>query len=335
MSTNRFSIRHANDSPRGRSGRSRRRGKQDQSWNDDGDTLIEILVTIVIVGLTIAAFMGTFVTVMQGSVQHRQLATNDIIAKDFAESATNQIELAASSIFVPCASFSGTATTTSHIVYGSTPLNYQPTDTAYTIKATSIAYMDNNSVPQSLTYCQSSLDQYLPQLLQVKVLGPKGSSATLSFVVTDPGKVESYWPTTTTIPTTTTTTTTVPTSTTTTPTSTTTTIPQTIRVSGMTGVPVGTNSAWYALVTVTVEDQKSQPIIGVLVTGTWTTDVTSFITSCTTDSNGKCTVYDGQSQQLGPSDKETFTVTGLSLLNYSYKSAANSPNPPAVKVTHP
>ncbi len=94
------------------------------------DTLIEILITITIVGLTFAAIMGAFIVAVQGSVVHRQLATNQLIAKDFAESATNQIELAAAPIFARCATFSGTATTTSQISYNGKTLTYQPTDEA-------------------------------------------------------------------------------------------------------------------------------------------------------------------------------------------------------------
>jgi len=52
----------------------RSRGRSIRTYRDDGDTLIEILVTIAIVGLTIAAIMGAFVVDVKGSVEHRQLA---------------------------------------------------------------------------------------------------------------------------------------------------------------------------------------------------------------------------------------------------------------------
>jgi len=316
----------------------RSRGRSIRTYRDDGDTLIEILVTIAIVGLTIAAIMGAFVVDVKGSVEHRQLATNDIIAKDFAESATNQIELATTSpAFFACASISGAATTTSQITYAGQRLEFQPTDKSYAITAT-IQYLNNDSTFLSQADCQANPDQYLPELITATVEGPKGSTAKLSFVVTDPSQLESnYWPTTTTtIPSTTTTTTTVPMSTTTTPSTTSTTVPPTIKVSGITGDAFGTQGAWYALVTVAVEDQNSALTAGVLVTGTWTTNVTSYISSCTTDASGICSVYDGEPQQFGANDApETFTVSGLSLVGHSYDSRANSPNPPAVTVSKP
>jgi hypothetical protein len=337
VSTHGFWSRHTHKLASGKQERAHRKVNQHRRHGDDGDTLIEILVTIVIVGLTFAAVIGAFAVAAQSSVEHRQLATNDIIAKNFAEFATNAIELTTTSpAFVPCATFTGSTAT--QILYGGTPLNYVIPNSTYTVEATNIQYLSNTGASVSQVACLASSDPYLPEMLQVTVVGPKGSQSTLSFIVTDPSKLESnYWPpSTTTTTTTSTTTTTVPTSTTTSPSSTTTTVPQTIQVSAMTGAPIGTIHAWYALVTVNVEDQNGQAISGVVVTGTWSPPISTFSNSCTTDSTGSCQLVDGNPQSLSSNTNNvTFTVTGLSLVNYAYVASADNPNPPTVTVSKP
>lgn len=68
------------------------RWRRDHGRADAGDTLIEILVAITIMGLTVVAILGALMTSTSASVEHRSLTNLDGILKSFAESARYQIE---------------------------------------------------------------------------------------------------------------------------------------------------------------------------------------------------------------------------------------------------
>ena len=169
------------------------RGDARGNPNEAGDTLIEVLLAIIVLGLAGVALLSAFASVIGGSVSYRHLATAEIVAKNFAESATYQIQLAPTPLFAPCTTMSGTATTSSKITYGGTQLDYQPPQ-GYSVTVTQIQYLTNNSSFGS--GCVST--QYQPQLISARTAGPNGSQATLSFVVDDPMYENFVQPTTTT-----------------------------------------------------------------------------------------------------------------------------------------
>jgi len=180
-------------------------GHSRRAFDEGGDTLIELLVTITILGLAIVSLMGAYLNVLGSSVRNREYAAIDTVLKNFAEAATYQIQLSSSSnpIFSPCATLSGTANSTSSKVgyYDANNnlisyINYQPPK-GYTIQVSAPAqYLYNNSSFQT-TGC--SVSQYWPQLFTLTASGPKGSTSTLSFVVSDPAKETYQQPTTTTM----------------------------------------------------------------------------------------------------------------------------------------
>jgi type II secretory pathway pseudopilin PulG len=288
---------------------------------ETGDTLIEVLVTITVLGLAIVSGVEAFASVIESSARHREFATIDTVLKNFAESATYQIQMQSNPYFVPCATVSGIATESSKISYGVKPLDYQP-PTGYTVQVSSpTQYLYNNSNFQA-SQCDSA--QYWPQLITVTATGPKGSSASLSFVVADPAKLETYvQPTTTT-------------STTTSTTSTTTTVPKKIHVSDMVGGEEGPKQNWDALVTIYVQDANKSAVSGVTVTGSWSPNVSTADLFCTTDSVGKCQVKDGYFEMLDSSVKSaTFTVSGLSMAGYTYDPGSNTTIPTLLIVNQP
>lgn len=344
-------LRHG-DGRRGRDGsrfRVTRRGELRvvRFRRSDGDTLIELLVTITIIGLTVTALLGTFVVVTRSSVEHRYLGALDMVMKDFTEAAANQIELtqppAQQPAFQPCATFSGPATSTTPTQYLPDPrstalpvtINYTP-PSGYTVNPISVQYLVGNTTFGTFAPNTCPLNQDLPQLVTVQVTGPKQSVVTMSFVLTDPFVTENYGATTsttstTTVPPTTTTsvgaTTTVPTSTTTSTTSTTTSTTTTtlpanyVYVAALSSATSGTSSNWSATVTITVDNQKGQKIGSVVVTGTWSAAIPASNCPTAGSGNGKgtCSVT---SNPISAS-AVTFSVSNLSLLGYTYEPSQN------------
>jgi hypothetical protein len=156
-------------------------------------------MALVVLGLAGVALIGAFNTVIGASSEHRTLSTNDVVLKDFADSATYQIQLQQPAptnlpYFLPCATFSGTATNSSpSMTYsssaGSHVINFTP-PLGYSVQVTQVQYLVGNTTFQTSSETPSCLAQYWPQLITATATGPKGS-ASLSFVVSDP-QHESY-----------------------------------------------------------------------------------------------------------------------------------------------
>lgn len=157
--------------------------QRQQMRSDNGDTLIEILVALVVLGLTGLALLGAFASAIGGSATYRRTVTGEVILKDFAESATEQIQLSSTPIFTPCATLSGYASAPHHISYGTTQLSYEP-PSGYSITIAPPEYFNSDG---TLGACAPS--QYQPQLITATVTGPNGAKSTLAFVVTDPNLV--------------------------------------------------------------------------------------------------------------------------------------------------
>ncbi len=60
--------------------------------NETGDTLLEILIAVVIIGIASVALIGTLVTSITSSAEHRSLTTLDTLLRSFAEAAQYQIQ---------------------------------------------------------------------------------------------------------------------------------------------------------------------------------------------------------------------------------------------------
>lgn len=68
------------------------RGLGSRSRDDAGDTLIEVLIAVVIIGLTAVPLMGMLLETIGGASEHRDLALIDTMLKSFAETAKSQLE---------------------------------------------------------------------------------------------------------------------------------------------------------------------------------------------------------------------------------------------------
>ncbi len=71
--------------------------------HDRGDTLVEILVAIVIIGLTCTAILGAFATAIAGSAIHRTASNLDSVLRNAASSGVYEIQSSPSPGYLDCA----------------------------------------------------------------------------------------------------------------------------------------------------------------------------------------------------------------------------------------
>lgn len=137
-----------------------------------GDTLIEILVTLVIISLCVVAFLVAFTTSITASAKHRTFVSLDTALRTVSENAQSQIELQVNPLFVSCA----------------TPLSYQTinfgTPSGYTTQITSVSYWNGSSFASTCTTGSTA-----PQLVDISVTNSLGLSSSVSIVVDDPAYV--------------------------------------------------------------------------------------------------------------------------------------------------
>jgi prepilin-type N-terminal cleavage/methylation domain-containing protein len=90
--------------------------------SERGETLIEILITLVLVGLVVSAYFATFSVQGAGSTEHRTLVTADGVLRSYGEATKSAVR-------AQCASFTSTTFTVSFTPpagYTVNPLASQP-----------------------------------------------------------------------------------------------------------------------------------------------------------------------------------------------------------------
>jgi len=149
-----------------------------------GDTLVEVLVALAVIGIASVALFGGFATSVTSSAEHRSLATLDTVLKSYAETATYQIQQQVNPLYANCP--------TSYTLNPS--FTVPPGVTGYTpLPITSIQYW----VPltSSFTTHVSQCVAGAPQMLTVSATGPNHTQESLNFIVDDPGSVAPSGPT--------------------------------------------------------------------------------------------------------------------------------------------
>lgn len=97
--------------------------------------------------------------------------------------------------------------------------------------------------------------------------------------------------------------------------------PSTLHLNKLAGSSANVNNNfWRATMTVTVHDGNHNPLSGAVVSGNWSGG-TSGSTSCTTGSNGQCTMTKNLSKRAASS--ATYTITNITKSGYSYSSSGN------------
>jgi len=141
--------------------------------SDAGDTLVEVLLALVVIGLAGVAIIGSFTTSISAASEHKNLALLDAATKTYVETAQSAITARVSPLFKDC-----TVTTTPETTYGLAANIAWPT--SYTVSYAATQFWQGNGWGSS---CLSP--PHPAQLLTVTITG-KGGSETTTFVVRDP-----------------------------------------------------------------------------------------------------------------------------------------------------
>lgn len=168
----------------------KRRISQDHQRNElerseNGDTLIEVLISIAILGITITALLGALLTTITSASEHRSLASLDTVLRSYAEALKYDVQLqGTSSWFTPCATVSSSTTSPpqyeGHTV---TPAN-QPPGVHYSVVILGIEFWDTST--NSFGANCNPLDQSGFQLVTFQATAPNGVTAPLSVGVRTP-----------------------------------------------------------------------------------------------------------------------------------------------------
>ncbi|MEV6928365.1 prepilin-type N-terminal cleavage/methylation domain-containing protein [Dactylosporangium sp. NPDC051485] len=104
--------------------------------NDRGETLIELLVTVIIVGVAVVALVGGIATSVRMSDIHRKQAQAGAYVRAFGEAIENSVSTGAPTKYTACA---GTAT------YSTAYPAHPDGGTAYTAAITAVTYWNPTS----------------------------------------------------------------------------------------------------------------------------------------------------------------------------------------------
>lgn len=150
-----------------------------QGFDERGDTLLEVLITVLVVSITSIALLLGFSTSISGSAAHRALASNDVAMRTVSQSVYAQVEAqSGANVYDPCAAYYGSSTPSSEF---NTPTGYLAL-----VTVTSYWYQDqwNTTAPSS---CPSSPPTVaIPQQLLISLQTPNSRTLTTTIVVTQP-----------------------------------------------------------------------------------------------------------------------------------------------------
>ena len=138
---------------------------KERGQSEAGDTLLEIVVAIVVIGLVVGAYFATFSTQGTGSTAHRILVTGDGVLRSYAEATKSAVR-------TQCQT-------------GSTyDVNFTPSASGYSVdaKVTSAA----SPGPLTSVTCPPVAQTSTWEPLELFVHMPNGQTRSLSLVVRSP-----------------------------------------------------------------------------------------------------------------------------------------------------
>jgi type II secretory pathway pseudopilin PulG len=165
----------------------RRRHANHDRYDERGDTLIEILVTLTVLSLAVVALIITFATGISASVDHKNLAANDVVLRQVEEQAFYVVQQQSSPLYTTCASVAGGQYATLNypdMVNGINESIYNNLPNLDTVTVNPIQYWDTAVSPATF---DGTCAADSPQLISLTLNVPNASSATTTFVVDDLG----------------------------------------------------------------------------------------------------------------------------------------------------
>jgi type II secretory pathway pseudopilin PulG len=132
-------------------------------YDETGDTLLEILLALVVMGLVVGAFLATYSTQGTGSMEQLSLVTADGVLRGYAEATKSAVR-------TQCTSLGATF-----------DVSYTPSDSAFTVNPLTAQPCPPRSTPSS-TYAPAQ--PWAPIVLTVTL--PNGQTRSLKLVVRSP-----------------------------------------------------------------------------------------------------------------------------------------------------
>lgn len=137
--------------------------------SEGGDTLLEVLVTLVIISISVVALLLAFSTSISASAEHRSLVSIDTVLTSASEQAVSELQQQPNPLFSSCA----TASTYTDLSFN--------LPTGYGATISTVEYWTGNSFGSTCTAGSTA-----PQLIGLSVSGPMGATSSISFAVQDP-----------------------------------------------------------------------------------------------------------------------------------------------------
>jgi type II secretory pathway pseudopilin PulG len=153
----------------------------DRRRSEAGDTLIEVLLAIVVLGLTSVALLTAFGTIISSSAEYRGLATMDTVLRSASQQAISQVGQQSGALFASCESAGPS---------GPGQVNFS-LPAGYTAVVSSVQYWDASATPPAFdppsTWTSTSFSPCIPnapELLTITVTASSsGQSSSIRSVV--------------------------------------------------------------------------------------------------------------------------------------------------------
>jgi type II secretory pathway pseudopilin PulG len=155
----------------------RKRGECSKRLSDAGDTLIEVLFAILVLGVSSAAIFAAFSTSLASAGAHKGQSTLQGLLSNYAQTVVAQVEFGTPPKYRSCATPNYYKTNLDFTSFNQklAQLN-ATTQTPYVLELTDVQFWNGSSFGPS---CAAG--SMLPQLMVVYGVGPNGAKSSLTF----------------------------------------------------------------------------------------------------------------------------------------------------------
>ena len=146
-------------------------------WSEDGDSLVEVLIALVVLGITVVAMLFAFWAALSGSAEHRTLTNISTAQKSVTQQIAAQLENANPPLYLSCAPVSA------YQSGGSNPVSFTSLPNGYSAQISGVSYWN---AAFSFTTNQAQCVANTPQLISATVTYPNGANSVVTTVVNNP-----------------------------------------------------------------------------------------------------------------------------------------------------